>query len=99
MNINREWEVVQKLTYSDEKDEYGQLRIPNSESPVSEDIAVVWKIFNKANVTNPNFVDVDIICLTIADISTKNVISKDEELYNVKYVIPGKYNQVFLQKC
>lgn len=97
MNINREWETVQKLTYSG-KDEYGQLRIPNSETS-SEDIAVVWKIFNKANVVNPNYVDVDVICLTVADVSTKNVISRNGELYNVKFVIPGKYNQVYLQKC
>ena len=99
MVFNRRWEIVHKLTYSEEKDEYGQKRIPNSESPTSEDISVIWTIFNQANVTNPNFVDVDIELLTIADITNKNVIEKDGELYNVKYIIPGRYNQVFLQKC
>ena len=99
MVLNRRWITVHKLTYSDEKDEYGQKRIPNSESPTSEDISVVWIIYSQKNVTNPNFVDVDIELLTIADVDNKNVIEKDGELYNVKFIIPGKYNQVFLQKC
>ena len=98
MVLNRRWITVHKLTYSDEKDEYGQKRIPNSESPTSEDISVVWIIYSQKNVTNPNFVDVDIELLTIADVDNKNVIEKDGELYNVKFIIPGKYNQVFLQK-
>lgn len=99
MVLNRRWITVHKLTYSDEKDEYGQKRIPNSESPTSEDISVVWIIYSQKNVTNPNFVDVDIEMLTIADVDNKNVIEKDGELYNVKFIIPGKYHQVFLQKC
>ena len=66
---------------------------------ISEDISVVWIIYSQKNVTNPNFVDVDIEMLTIANVDNSNVIEKDGQLYNVKFIIPGKYNQVFLQKC
>ena len=97
MVINRQWEVVHLLSFGG-KDAYGQLKIDNSEAH-SEPISVIWKIFKQANVTNPNYADVDVIVLTVADVTDENQILKDGVRYNVKFVIPGKYNQVFLSKC
>ena len=95
--INRQWEVVQLLSFEG-TDAYGQLKQENS-STDAEPISVVWKIFNQTNITNPNYVDVEVIALTIADVTTENQILKDGVKYNVKFVIPGRYNQVFLSRC
>lgn len=95
--INRQWEVVQLLSFEG-TDAYGQLKQENS-STDAEPINVVWKIFNQTNITNPNYVDVEVIALTIADVTTENQILKDGVKYNVKFVIPGRYNQVFLSRC
>ena len=95
--INRQWEIVQLLSFKG-TDAYGQLKQENS-STDAEPISVVWKIFNQTNVTNPNYVDVEVIALTIADVTTENQILKDDVKYNVKFVIPGRYNQVFLSRC
>jgi len=94
--INRDWIYVTKLTYTNTLDEYGQKR---QEVPVQSDLKVIWKLYNQVNVNNPTFVDIDVICLTKDDsVTNKNQIVKDNEIYNVMQIIPGKYNQLFLKK-
>lgn len=60
---------------------------------------MIWKIYNQINISNPNYVDVDIICLTKDNtINDTNQIVKDNVTYNILMIIPGKYYQVFLKK-
>ena len=96
MLIQRDWIKVNKLTYSNELDDYGQKRqVP----PTSTEIEVIWKLYNQINVNNPNYVDVDVICLTKdTTINDTNQIVKDSVTYNILMIIPGKNYQVFLKK-
>ena len=96
MVIQRDWIKVNKLTYSNTLDAYGQKR---QEIPTSTEIEVIWKLYNQINVDNPNYVDVDVIILTKdTTINDTNQIVKDDVTYNILKIIPGKYYQVFLKK-
>ena len=92
--INRQWENIYKLSYDNTTDEYGQLRQFEAEP---EMVSVVWKQFDQKNVSNPNYVDIDVIVLTVADIKVGDQLIHDGKIYDVKYIIPGKYTQVFLK--
>ena len=93
--INRDWIVVKKLTYTNELDEYGQKR---QNAPTESDLKVVWKLNNQMNVDNPKYVDIDVIALTKDEVTDSNQVKKDNDKYDVKWVIPGKYDQLFLKK-
>ena len=93
--INRDWIIVKKLTYTNELDEYGQKR---QSEPTQSDLKVVWKLNNQFNVSDPNYVDVDVIALTKDEINDSNQVLKDNIKYNIKWIIPGKYNQLFLNE-
>lgn len=96
MVINRSWETIERYTYGTETDKYGQLR---KGEPTITQIPVVWKIFSQTRVTNPKYNDVEIECLTVEPVNVGDYLVKDGVKYNVLFIIPGKYNQVFLKKC
>lgn len=51
------------------------------------------------NVNNPKYVDVDVIALTKDNtVTDSNQVMKDGIPYNIKWIIPGKYNQLFLNE-
>ena len=51
---------------------------------------MVCKIYSQTNVTDPRYVDVDLIGLTKdKDITDENVIVVGDEKFNVKYIIPS----------
>lgn len=93
--INRQWKVVTKLTYDNSTDDYGQLR---QGEPIEEDISVVWTQYSQKNVSNPNYEDIEIEALTIANLNAGDQIIKDGIIYDVKFTIPGRYNQIFLKR-
>ena len=95
--INREWQLVDVLTYSEELDKYGQKR---QGTPTTRNTYMVVKIYSQRNVDDVKYVDVDVIGLTKdKDITTENVIQIGSDKYNVKYIIPsGRYTQVLMYK-
>ena len=95
--INREWQDVQVLTYSDELDEYGQKR---QGTPTVRIVEMVCKIYSQSNVDDPRYVDVDVIGLTKdKDITDENVIIIGDEKFNIKYVIPSsRLYQILMQR-
>ena len=96
--INREWEDVQVLSYSDEPDEYGQKR---QGAHISRTVKMVVKIYSQTNEFNdPKYVDVDLIGLTKdKDITDKNELIIDDVKYIVKYVIPSsRLYQVLMKR-
>lgn len=96
MLIQREWMWVKMLTYSDSLDEYGQQR---QSEPTISNIKVIWKLNDQMNVNNPDYVDVDVILLTKDNsVSDSNQIMRGNDKYNIKKIIPGKYNQIFLKR-
>ncbi len=96
--INREWQTVHVLTYSDEVDDYGQKRQGEF---TSRDVEMVCKIYSQTNVTDPRYIDVDVIGLTYdKNITDKNVIIIGDDRFNVKYVIPSsRLIQILMTKC
>lgn len=96
MLIQREWITVQKLSYPNTLDSYGQLR---QATPTETDIEVVWKLNDQTNIQNPKYVDVEVICLTKdKTITDSNQIKNGNKIYNIMYLIPGKYTQIFLKR-
>jgi len=102
--IQREWQKVQVLWFPTGVDEYGQQR---QGEPTEENVDMVCKIFNQTNVTDPRYIDIDVIGLTNNHtISDKNEVVIDENAfgipagtYIVKYVIPtSRLYQVLLKK-
>jgi hypothetical protein len=93
--INRQWKTVTKLTYDNTTDDYGQLR---QGEPETELISVIWTQYSQKNVNNPNYTDIEIEALTVADLNGGDQILKDGVIYDVKFTIPGKYNQIFLKR-
>ena len=95
--INREWQDVQVLTYSDDLDEYGQKR---QGEPTVRVVEMVCKIYSQTNVEDPRYVDVDVIGLTKdKQITTDNVLIVGDEKFNVKYVIPSsRLYQILMQR-
>lgn len=95
--INNELKKVQLLSYSSETDEYGQLR---QSTPTSIYIDMVIKHFNKTNLEDMRYVDVDVLGLTKYDsITDKNEIKDGNDIYQVLYVLnTSRYNQIFMRK-
>ena len=60
---------------------------------------MVCKIYSQTNVTDPRYVDVDLIGLTKdKDITDENVIVVGDEKFNVKYIIPSSRLYQILMK-
>lgn len=95
--INREMQSVDVLSYTSTLDEYGQSRM---ETPTSQTIKMMYKIYSQSNVSNPKYVDVDLIGITAyQNITTANEIKIGNDKYVVKYVIPSsRYYQVLMSK-
>lgn len=102
--INREWQEVKVLWYSNEVDEYGQKR---QGEPTIENVEMVCKVYSQANVTDPRYIDIDVLGLTDNHtITDKNevVISNNPfgipvGTYTVKYVIPNsRHYQILMKK-
>ena len=60
---------------------------------------MVCKIYSQTNVTDPRYVDVDLIGLTKdKDITDDNVIIVGDEKFNIKYIIPSSRLYQILMK-
>lgn len=69
---------------------------------------MVCKIYSQVNVTDPRYIDIDVIGLTTSrTISDKNEVVINENEFNIpagkyeiKYVIPSnRLTQVLMKKC
>lgn len=94
--INREWQEATVLEYSPGIDARGQRRKTPSAERIIE---IVPKIYSQTNVSDPRYVDVEIIGLTKdKDITTENRIQIGGNLYDVLYLIPsGRLTQVLMR--
>ena len=88
---------MQVLSYEDVVDEYGQKR---QGTPTARVVEMVCKIYSQTNVTDPRYVDVDVIGLTYdKEITDKNVIIINGDKYNIKYIIPSsRLTQVLMKR-
>lgn len=95
--IQREWQTVKVNTYTGNADTYGQIR---QDTPTQTDVEMVVKIYSQTNVSDPRYVDVELIGLTKDKwITDANTITINSQLYIIKRIIPsGKYNQILMQK-
>ena len=93
--INREWRTLQVLSYTDEPDEYGELK---TDIPTIRDIQGIVKIYSQVNVDDIRYADITHIILTKdKELSVKNKISFDNEEHQIKYIIPSnRLIQVFV---
>lgn len=103
--INREWQNVKVLWYPNTVDEYGQKR---QGEPTIENVKMVCKIYSQANVTDPRYIDIDVLGLVNHNIiSDKNEVIIEENAFNIptgkyeiKYVIPtNRLTQVLMKRC
>lgn len=102
--INREWQDVEVLWYSSDLDEYGQKR---QSEPTVQTVEMVCKIYSQTNVTDPRYIDIDVIGLVDSCfITDKNEVRIKENPFNipvgeyqVRYVIPStRYTQVLMKR-
>lgn len=94
--IQNEWQRVEVLSYQNTVDEYGQKR---QGTPTGRLVEMVCKIYSQTNVTDPRYVDVDVIGLTYdKEITDENVIIINGDRYNVKYIIPSSRLYQILMK-
>lgn len=95
--IQREWQIVDVITYVEGKDEYGQLRqLGSSSRPVK----MVVKLYTNANVADIRFNNVTDIGLTEDfTITDHNSIKIGDDIFDILYTIPSKkYLQVLMRK-
>lgn len=95
--INREYQKVNILTFSEETDDYGQLR---QQAPTSQEIDMVCKIYAQTMTNDMRYKDVEMIGITKNNsITDENEIQIGNINYKVMYVIPsGKYYQILMRK-
>ena len=102
--INREWQDVFVLWYPNESDEYGQKR---QNIPTRQTVEMVCKVYSQTNVTDPRYIDIDLVGLTeehtITDKNEVEIIDNNFGIptgtYLVKYVIPSsRLYQILLKK-
>lgn len=75
------------ISYSEETDAYGQKR---QGAQTIRRVEMYCRIFSQVNIDNPKYVDIDVIGLTDdKNITDANQIVIDDDVYNVKYVIPS----------
>jgi len=93
--IQREWQKVSVLTFSNTKDEYGQ---PRQTIESTRLVDMFCKIYSQSDINNPNFIDITMLGLTKdKSITTENEIIINGKTYTVKFVIQsGKYNQILM---
>lgn len=93
----RDKRIVEVLTYTNERDSYGQKR---QSVPTSREVEMDIKIFSQVNVSDVRYVDVDVIGLTYdKSITDANQIKFDDRVYDVKYVIPSsRLNQILMKR-
>lgn len=93
----RDKRIVEVLTYTNERDSYGQKR---QSVPTPREVEMDIKIFSQVNVSDVRYVDVDVIGLTYdKSITDANQIKFDDRVYDVKYVIPSsRLNQILMKR-
>lgn len=93
----RDKRIVEVLTYTNERDSYGQKR---QSEPTPREVEMDIKIFSQVNVSDVRYVDVDVIGLTYDNsITDANQIKFDGRVYDVKYVIPSsRLNQILMKR-
>ena len=93
----RDKRIVEVLTYTNERDSYGQKR---QSKPTPREVEMDIKIFSQVNVSDVRYVDVDVIGLTYdKSITDANQIKFDDRVYDVKYVIPSsRLNQILMKR-
>lgn len=94
--IQREWKPATLLTYDGSVDEYGQLR---QGTPAETQIRVVLKPYIHTETDDIRFQDVQFLALTdVRGITDQNALEMDGVLYQITYVLPGRYDQLFLRR-
>lgn len=93
----RDKQMVEVLTYSNERDSYGQKR---QGEPTSRFVEMDVKIFSQINVSDVRYVDVDLIGLTYDNsLTDANQIKLDDKIYDIKYIIPSsRLNQILMKR-
>lgn len=96
--INREWQTVDVLTYTNSEDEYGQSR---QNTPTVNTVQMVCKLQSQSLTGDMRYVDIDMIGITEdTSITDHNQVKINNVKYNVSYVIPSRrYTQVLMKKC
>lgn len=94
--IQREKQIVKVVSFSDTVDEYGQKRQGIS---TTRNVDMVCKVYNQKNVTNPKYVDVEMIGLTMdKNITDSNQIIINGDTFNILYIIPSTRQYQILMK-
>lgn len=95
--IQREWKTVKVVSFTDGRDEYGQVRKQGS---TERNCEMVIKLYTQTNTNDIRFNDIETLGITRDNLITdKNQIIDGSNKYNVLYVIPsGKYTQVLMKK-
>lgn len=81
-----------------EKDEYGQLKMPDESSIPSGKITMAINTTSQSIQDNIRYKDASYIGLTLANVKDTYIIDYDGERLKVLYVNPlGRFKQVFLK--
>ena len=97
MTITRGLQSATIKAYGTTVDAYGQLE---QGTPTTRTADIAFKIYSQMNVTDPRYVDVEVVGLTKdKSIVPGEVITFAQGDYRVKYVIPtGRWQELMLVK-
>lgn len=97
MTITRELQSANVLVYGLAVDSYGQLE---AGIPTQRNIQLAVKVYSQQNVSDPRYVDVELIGLTQdKSVVPGEIIALAQGDYRVKYVIPtGRWQELMLVK-
>lgn len=97
MTITRELQSATIKAYGPTTDTYGQLE---KGTPTTRPVEVMVRIYSQQNVTDPRYVDVELVALTKdKGIVPGEVLSLAQGDYRIKYVIPtGRWTELMLAK-
>lgn len=90
-------QLMRNYTYQKygEQDAYGQPTLGNEKYQISMAISVISNQIGD----NVLYRDAQYIGLTKAALDDRYVIQYDEDKLKVLYVVPGRYNQVYMARC
>lgn len=95
--INNEMETVALLSYDSTIDGYGQVR---KGSATSTNIKAFVKLYSQNSTSDPRYIDVELILLTKAIVTTQNMIQYNSVKYDIVRVTPSRrYNEVLCKKA
>lgn len=97
MTITRELQSANVLVYGLDVDSYGQLE---AGIPTQRNIQLAVKVYSQQNVSDPRYVDVELIGLTQdKSVVPGEIIALAQGDYRVKYVVPtGRWQELMLVK-